>query len=215
MSSAGTADRLQKYYVIPCNGGELVYPIKARMNPYKEHRPAYCGGLPHFFGGSPNARESYQQALRRETGEESWQKCQLTSVYGIPFFFGTYIAEDGRTVECRFFYSTIYSFNPTFLTLSAWSSKPPISREMCCTSRIPLLAFGPYVTQYDVSRILLENARNDSNVPQWAKDQMPPALNEEYCKSLYFRAFACLIEDYFSGKLHFDQKLYAAGRKVG
>jgi hypothetical protein len=72
VSSAGDQGEApdQKYYVILYNDTQMVYGIKALLNPHTG-RPAFCAGQPNPLGGSPHQGEDADATLRREVGEET------------------------------------------------------------------------------------------------------------------------------------------------
>jgi len=69
-----------KYYVMlidPTNQ-QMRVPVKALLNPYNG-RPAYCAGMPQFFGGTDNDDQPPPVVLDQEVTQESRRSLELTA----------------------------------------------------------------------------------------------------------------------------------------
>jgi hypothetical protein len=179
-----------KGYVVLTNISEMVYPIKAAVNPHNRRVPIYCPGQPQFFGGGKDEpEETPRDALRREVKEESSETYELFQTTGNPVLEDSY-RHRGVDFPCAFYYSTQYLRTGRWpMRLEEWQAKLPKYREMCWVARIARDRFHLNMNDEDISYVLLENARRDPEAPQWAKDQMATGLSRQYRESLYFRAF--------------------------
>lgn len=78
---------MPKYYVMLVDSAkqQMRVPVKAALNPYNG-KPAYCGGMPQFFGGTAAKDESPADSLKKEVGEESRRTLALTTDSPVPLF---------------------------------------------------------------------------------------------------------------------------------
>lgn len=71
----------QKVYCIFEKEGHIYFPIAAKWSPYylknNVEKESYLAGMPNFFGGNVEGRESVEQALAREIREESQGKIHV------------------------------------------------------------------------------------------------------------------------------------------
>ncbi|MDH4320757.1 MAG: hypothetical protein OEV73_04585 [Desulfobulbaceae bacterium] len=92
---------MPKYYImlVDLEFGQMRVPVKALWNPYNQ-QPAYCAGMPQFFGGTDTDDQSPAIVLDQEITQESRRTLELTS--GFPRHFFTdgnmffYWADEGQ-----------------------------------------------------------------------------------------------------------------------
>ncbi len=79
---------MPKYYIMLVNGEshQMHVPVKALVNPYNQ-QPAYCAGMPQFFGGTDTDDQPPAIVLEHEITQESRRTLELTS--GSPPHFFT------------------------------------------------------------------------------------------------------------------------------
>ena len=95
---------MPKYYIMLMDrdSAEMRVPVKALLNPYNQ-QPAYCAGMPQFFGGTDTDDRPPAEVMEREITEESRRTLELTS--GSPSHFFTegsmffYWASEGQWTE--------------------------------------------------------------------------------------------------------------------
>ena len=79
---------MPKYYIMlvdeTCR--QLRVPVKALLNP-SDQRPAFCAGMPQFFGGTDDKDQPPAAVLDQEITQESRRTLELTS--GSPPYFFT------------------------------------------------------------------------------------------------------------------------------
>lgn len=83
----------RKVYCIIEKDGYIYFPIAAQYSPYFLHdgteKESYLAGMPNFFGGNMEGRETIEAALMREIQEESQGKIDLgipAGALGVPVF---------------------------------------------------------------------------------------------------------------------------------
>lgn len=78
---------MPKYYIMLVDraANEMRVPVKALLNPYN-HQPAYCAGMPQFFGGTDTDDQPPAIVLEHEITQESRHTLELTSG-SLPQFF--------------------------------------------------------------------------------------------------------------------------------
>lgn len=78
---------MPKYYImlVDLEANEMRVPVKALLNPYN-NQPAYCAGMPQFFGGTDTDDHPPATVLEHEITQESRRTLELTSGSPTPFF---------------------------------------------------------------------------------------------------------------------------------
>lgn len=71
---------MPKYYValVDLGNNQMRVPVKAALNPYN-HQPAYCAGMPQFFGGTDDNDQPPPVVMEAELTQESRRTLELTS----------------------------------------------------------------------------------------------------------------------------------------
>jgi len=71
---------MPKYYIMLVNRAQhqMIVPVKALLNPYNG-QPAFCAGMPQFFGGTDTTDRPPAQVLEEEITQESRRTLELTS----------------------------------------------------------------------------------------------------------------------------------------
>lgn len=91
----------RKVYCIIEKERYIYFPIAAQYSPYFLHdgteMESYLAGMPNFFGGNMEGRESIEEALMREIREESQGKIDLRIPVGA---LGAPVFADQKEVEC-------------------------------------------------------------------------------------------------------------------
>jgi hypothetical protein len=79
---------MPKYYIMLVDRGanRMHVPVKALLNPYN-NQPAYCAGMPQFYGGTDSDDQPPAIVLEQEITQESRRTLELTS--GNPSHFFT------------------------------------------------------------------------------------------------------------------------------
>ncbi len=79
---------MPKYYImlVDRRSNRMHVPVKALLNPYN-NQPAYCAGMPQFFGGTDTDDQPPAIVLGQEITQESRRTLELTS--GSPPHFFT------------------------------------------------------------------------------------------------------------------------------
>lgn len=69
-----------KFYIILVDraSNQMHVPVKSLLNPYNR-RPAYCAGMPQFFGGTNTDDQPPAIVLEQEITQESRRTLELTS----------------------------------------------------------------------------------------------------------------------------------------
>jgi ADP-ribose pyrophosphatase YjhB (NUDIX family) len=199
---------MTKAYVVLYDANNVYYPVKASTNPYNG-KSTYCAGSPQFFGGKVNYDEINQDAVLRETAEES----ALTYLLENQPMTQVLQAKVGQkdSAEDYFFYmsadwskSTDHKWPSTD---DAWDGYPPEFREMCCIVSAPIntliSALGltkgqePEVAPWDLPTLpalatALVNAAL-AGAPSWAKPMIKTVPSEDFLNSETLNAFACFV----------------------
>lgn len=180
---------MTKYYVILSNETEVVFPIKAVLNPYEDpytrkSGPARCGGMPQFFGGRAGYRDKLPTFLKRQVqqqsintysldaSEESLREIETTAVSGERYVF--YRTERWSPVQ-----------GDGWPTDEFWSLLEPEYRQMCWIAKIPKTTFqtgaaaiSDTTTKLDV--LLLLNSVATRSAPGWVKEQVRKASVKQF-----------------------------------
>jgi|GEM_PF-2836636 len=173
---------MPKYYImlVDLANNQMQVPVKALLNPYNQ-QPAYCAGMPQFFGGTDTNDQPPVTVLDAELTQESRRTLELTSETP-PHFLD---------VQNMFFYwAGADRWAPTGV---AWGA-PQINAE-AEMNRIVVVD----LTQFD--NTMSDNAIITELVNQTGSGGAPQQGRADFAASASRTAFITLIRMYLAGQL--------------
>jgi len=189
-----------KNYAILYNDTEVIFPVKAYLNPYNNKR-AYCAGQPQFFGGKDEDDEGPLKSLQREVSEESLQFFEIAEL-GPKIYTGTYQANNFEDVTCNFYCTAEWKATDdlsNWPSLKNWQKYSDKYREMCWVGTVPKKSFSSVSSASDVAAVLISSAPN--NAPAWAQNQMAKNASPDFLDSLTLQAFTAFVTAWNESKL--------------
>jgi hypothetical protein len=165
---------MAKFYVMlfdPINQ-QMRVPVKALLNPYSGE-PAFCAGMPQFFGGTDGKRLGPVALLKHEVTEESRRTLELTTD-DAKYFFGS---------AAMGFYWT--GENEWEETGTAWG--PGQGRAEKEMDRIAIVELARFDAQWDDGELIAELIR------QTGSEGAPPQGKADFNGSATREAFIQLL----------------------
>lgn len=172
---------MPKYYIafIDRPNGTMRIPIKAPRNPYNG-APAYCAGMPQFFGGTDDQDQPVPLVLDAEVAQESRHTLELLTP--TPHHF--------ETVANMFFYYAVEE--EWAVTGTAWG--PAATPEQAEMERLVAIDLTRFDADMDDQAVIDELLRQ-------AGSNLETEGGAQFLASATRAAFLALIERYLAGEL--------------
>jgi hypothetical protein len=178
-----------KYYVVFYDSTQLIFPVKANVNPYDPKGDWYCGGFPQFFGGTANVKWTVPENLFKEVKEESIKTYELTAkVSDLALLLSD---------ASMYFYATeawTAGSSTWPASESDWAGLPNPNREMCWVATMKKSAIdGLDLADKSIVANTLINAAHESVGTGWPAAQMQPKSNVQFRDSHTLAAFQSFL----------------------
>ena len=165
--------------------GEMIVPIKARLNPYN-NKPAFCAGMPQFFGGTHNSSRPPLYHIQKEVNEESRGTYELEQKYPTSFY-----KEDNM----EFFVSDKSGWEKTEKKWTIEDEEdedkvPPEQKEMEDIKTVDLKKFNAEMKEDEIIEELIKQTNTSE-----ASEQAQKEFNESATRQAYIN----IISNYTKG----------------
>lgn len=173
---------MPKYYImlVDLESNEMHVPVKALLNPYSQ-QPAYCAGMPQFFGGTDTHDRPIATVLEEEITQESRRTLELTS--GNPPHFFT-------QGNMYFYWAAEDRWKPTGI---AWG--PAQNNAEAEMDRIVVVDLTQFNNNMNDNAIIVQL------INQTGSGGAPPQGRADFAASASRTAFITLIRLYLAGQL--------------
>lgn len=185
---------MEKYYLLLCDGKEMVYPIRSNINPYTNKTQSYCPGQPSFFGGNDDGGKGLRATLTRETYEESAKT--FDRIDEIHKFTTLSYGSGSRIVDCYMYYAKDYKKIEHWPSQSDYDKMAPEFREMCYVAWIEKKAFTKSDTSKQIAQKMLDRASTLAGTRDWIQKQIASEPTAEYLESVYAQGFDKFVRDW-------------------
>jgi hypothetical protein len=172
-----------KYYImlVDLATNRMEVPVKALLNPYNQ-QPAYCAGMPQFFGGTDQNDQPPVVVMGHEITEESRRTLELTSAFPQDFL------SEGNMF---YYYAGRDRWAPTGV---AWGpARSQAEAEMDRIVAVDLTQFNNAMNDAQIITVLLN---------QTGSTAAPLGGQADFNASATRTAFTILIRAYLAGQLH-------------